>query len=150
MSALALIHKACRTGSLDSVRSVLDSQPSLLDTVDTELGWTPLYRAVMCGHVMIVKELLRRGADPNRLNKYGEAPLHQAVNVSEDVVTALLDSGAQIDIRQFDGETPLHLAATKGRTEMVKLLLKRKATVDLPNFLVHLYSVRQDSFAFRC
>lgn len=141
MSALAQIHKACRTGSLDAVRSVLDSQPSMVDMVDAELGWTPLYRAVMCGHVLIVKELLGRGADPNRLNKFGEAPLHQAVNVGEEVVTALLDSGACIDIRQHgdlqaDGETPLHLAANKDRTAMVKFLLKRKATADLPSFTV--------------
>lgn len=95
----------------------------------------------MCGHLAIIKELLQRGADPNRLNKHGEAPLHQAVNVSEEVVSALLDSGANIDIRQLgklqlDGDTPLHLAANKGRREMVKLLVKRRASVDLPNFLV--------------
>jgi ankyrin repeat protein len=141
MSALALIHKACRTGSLDTVCTILDAQPILLDTVDDELGWTPLYRAVMCGHAAIVQELLRRGSDANRLNKFGEAPLHQAVSVSEEVVVALLDSGASIDVRQLgnlhsDGETPLHLAASKGRTNLVRLLLRRRATVDLPTFLV--------------
>jgi ankyrin repeat protein len=42
----------------------------------------------------------------------------------------LLDRGADVNAKRNDDTTPLHLAASRGRTEIVKLLLDRGADVN--------------------
>lgn len=41
----------------------------------------------------------------------------------------LLESGAKVDTKNIDGETPLSLASRAGHTDVVKLLLEAGADV---------------------
>ncbi|MEI7580225.1 MAG: ankyrin repeat domain-containing protein [bacterium] len=50
--------------------------------------------------------------------------LHDAVRTNNDLMAAILvDCGAELNIINIDGLTPLHLAVIHGRSEMVELLL---------------------------
>lgn len=49
----------------------------------------------------------------------------------QERLAALLDQGASIGARSFDGWTPLHLAAFFGQPEAVRLLITRGAEVDV-------------------
>ena len=79
-----------------------------------------------------VSRCLKRGADPNVRNKYGEAPLHYAArNENLNVITALLDSGANVNARDNSGATPLHFAAKGNKNSVViAALLKGGANVN--------------------
>ena len=46
------------------------------------------------------------------------------------MATLLLDKDMPIDECSFDGSTPLHVAVSQGKTDMVSLLLERKAHVN--------------------
>lgn len=49
------------------------------------------------GHSSLVRLLLSRGADPNRMNDRSQSPLGAAVfKLEKDVVRALLDGGADV------------------------------------------------------
>jgi ankyrin repeat protein len=48
-----------------------------------------------------------------------------------DLMEALLNKGAFVDIQNEDGETPLYIAASEGHLDAVKLLIKRGASLDL-------------------
>lgn len=59
---------------------------------------------------------------------FSSSQLHiAAANNYRDVAKLLLDRGANIDIIDDEGLTPLHVAAKYGQTKMVKLLVKRNA-----------------------
>eukprot|EP00262_Sarcandra_glabra_P015973 TRINITY_DN5045_c0_g1_i1.p1 TRINITY_DN5045_c0_g1~~TRINITY_DN5045_c0_g1_i1.p1 ORF type:complete len:459 (-),score=72.12 TRINITY_DN5045_c0_g1_i1:343-1719(-) len=45
-------------------------------------------------------------------------------------IEELLDSGINVNFRDIDGRTALHVAACQGRTDVVELLLRRGAKVD--------------------
>lgn len=45
-------------------------------------------------------------------------------------ITELLDSGTDVNFRDIDDRTPLHVAACQGKSDVVELLLKRGAQVD--------------------
>mmetsp|Transcript_33506 Transcript_33506/g.61257 ORF Transcript_33506/g.61257 Transcript_33506/m.61257 type:complete len:88 (-) Transcript_33506:369-632(-) len=64
---------------------------------------------------------------------YDEEPaLHKAARVgSPDVVKALVDAEAEIDLVDADGRSALHHAAERGSAEMVKVLVDAKANLDL-------------------
>lgn len=47
-----------------------------------------------------------------------------------DGINKMLDSGTNVDYRDIDGRTALHVAACQGRTDVVQLLLSRGAKVD--------------------
>lgn len=64
-----------------------------------------------------VARLIEMGADPNALDKSGVAPIHRAVRQRcTGALKALLAGGADIDLRNKSGTTPLRLAQlTTGR-----------------------------------
>jgi ankyrin repeat protein len=128
------IQRACRLGDLGLLKRVADTYPHHINTVDAKLGWSPLYRAVICGHVEAARFLLKAGADPNLRNKVGEVPLHQAADSSSmKLAQVLLEHKADPNLQAQDGETPLHKAAKKGNHRMCWLLLKHKANPNVPN-----------------
>ena len=73
---------------------------------------TPLHRAAYRSDVLIVNTLLSYGACPNVQNKYsGRTPLHYCVIAgSLPCVRLLLRHGADLDVLDKKGQTPLSLA----------------------------------------
>src|SRR5262249_51347846 len=47
-----------------------------------------------------------------------------------NLITLLLDHGADINVRNMKGKTPLRLAVESGNSELVHLFLRRRAQVD--------------------
>ena len=52
---------------------------------------------------------------------------------SADLVEFLLSKGARPDIKNGQGETPLHVAARNGSKEIVEILLKAAADPEVKN-----------------
>ena len=58
------------------MKKAYELQPESINLKDDKLGWAPIYRTVICGHVEATRYLLEKGADPNIKNNLGETPLH--------------------------------------------------------------------------
>ena len=103
---------------------------------------TPLYVAARCGNLRIVELLLKKGADVRWANRHGATPLWAAAtvtcvgdvsrqtsqalghsahggNVSLGLVRAMLAAGADPNVADHEGVTPLYLAAQEGHVEVV-------------------------------
>lgn len=98
----------------------------------TRTGWDTLHEAAETGRADWVRLLLDRGVDVNQRQKDGWAAVHQAASSeSPEALNMLLTApGINIRVVDEDGETPLHTAARKGRTEAVRALLKAGAEVN--------------------
>jgi ankyrin repeat protein len=65
------------------------------------------------------------GAVPDK-----QTPLHTAVYDGDTAMAmAILDDGADVNLRDEGGGTPLHVAVALGNTEMARELLRRGADV---------------------
>lgn len=83
-----------------------------------------------------VMVLMLRGADPNLRNAQGQTALHLALkNEAESAVkTLLLYPALDVNAINQDGETPLMLAAIKGRLDWVQTLVRRGALINEPGW----------------
>jgi ankyrin repeat protein len=87
---------------------------------------TDLHKAALMGDVERVKELLKKGADPNIQDKYGWTPLHNAAFEGHfDVVELLLVHEADPTVEDKDGKTPLDLARVEGYGKVVSVIKER-------------------------
>lgn len=80
--------------------------------------------------------MIAAGENVNGINNNGFAALHYAAqNFSIDIAELLLENGADVDVLDAHGNSPLFKAVfnSKGREEMIKLLLKHGANKELPN-----------------
>jgi cytohesin len=94
--------------------------------------WRVLPRAAKANNFDIVKKLLKEIKGKNNLSGYliseKMTALHYAVkNDNEEMVHMLLDTGANLNSRDKEGNTPLHIAAQYGNTKIVHVLLTRGA-----------------------
>jgi ankyrin repeat protein len=105
----------------------------------TAAGSTYLNDASLKGQSKIVALLLARGARIEAWSEDGEGPLHEAaLGGSAEVTTLLLDHGAAIDAPDREsGATPLMIAASLGRTNVVAVLLRRGANPALRDHAGH-------------
>src|SRR5207302_771718 len=80
-----------------------------------------------------VQLLLDAGADPNRTNEGGDTALHWAVwrGRSVEIITTLVDRGADVNTKRKDGRTPYALAILSGQKGIAAFLRSRGANTDL-------------------
>ncbi len=80
-------------GDIDRVTTLLDGNAPIDHQDDN--GYTALHLAVVSKHADVVALLLRRGADPNIVDRYGNGPLWAAViQGSVGIVESLLQAEA--------------------------------------------------------
>lgn len=88
-------------------------------------GLTALHHAAVSGQVSIIKILLEYEADKDATDENGATPLHYCILKFEiEAAKALLDGGANPNLKDKLGRTPLIIAASKGRTSAIELLVK--------------------------
>jgi ankyrin repeat protein len=123
-------------------------------------GLTPLQRAAQQADLAAMVVLLNGGADPSLPSRtpVGDTPLLRAVRSvsgvpssalgnrpgrlayrprtpgdSLDAVRLLLDGKADVNGTNWDGSTPLHVAAQLGANDIIQLLAERGARLDAKN-----------------
>lgn len=85
-----------------------------------------LHRSTSQGNVTIVAELLKSGYKKiDDKNNYGQTSLHIAcMKGFEEITRLLLQVPANVEVRDEDGLTPLHLASRYNRPGIVRLLVE--------------------------
>jgi ankyrin repeat protein len=99
-------------------------------------SYVDFFRAVNVDNARTVGELLAQGFDPNTKSESGQVALYLAMrDDSPKVAAALLASPAlNVDAANAMGETPLMMAALKGRLDWAKKLIERGAKVQKPGW----------------
>ena len=131
-----VLHSAVKKSDVNMVNLLLDTAKNklsmyefvdLVNARNESGGATPLHLAAQHGSTEIVTLLLQIGANKNALN-------YSKVNAfGGNIMTLLLEAGADKDIKNDNGNSPLHLAAQNGFTQIVTLLLESGADNDIKN-----------------
>lgn len=110
-----LLFPATNNGDLDALPNVVDwllahgANPRIQqeETIDTPLhNVMSAFPPTLVSH--IIQSLLAAGADPNALNAANRTPLHEAASIGHPTfVRALINGGANVNVRDRDGNTPL-------------------------------------------
>ena len=135
------IYVAAGRGEADIVVRLLEGKADPNVQCSHELI-TPLHLVCMSGCLGIVKILVKAKADPNIQDVHGSTPLVLMLSDnkegSEDppnqyeIVDALLQAQADPNIAdKIKNITPLFLAASKGKTDIVTRLLREKANINI-------------------
>jgi uncharacterized protein len=124
------VFEAAALGRPERVAAVLDDDPGLARAWTPD-GFTALHYAGFFGDVESARSLIAAGADVNaiaRNPRLAVAPIHSAAaSRQNETVRALLDAGADPNLRQENGFVALHAAAQHGDRELAELLLERGA-----------------------
>ncbi len=130
MNVAQEIVDAATVGDEMRLREMLEDDAALANVYSPE-GWTPLHLAAHFGHTNAVRWLLGAGADVQARSKNDLAnqPLHAAAagKAPLELLTLLLDAGADVNARQHGGFTPILETAQNGNLAATQLLLARGA-----------------------
>ena len=87
-------------------------------------GDAPLHCACASGNIACVKALLEEGASTSVQNKDGEVAGHVAVKVGDlEMLQLLIDYDCEVNIRNYDGHTPLGEARLRNRGDIVNIFI---------------------------
>ncbi|XP_051003415.1 protein phosphatase 1 regulatory subunit 12B isoform X3 [Acomys russatus] len=157
VDGLTALHQACIDENLDMVKFLVENRANV-NQQDNE-GWTPLHAAASCGYLNIAEYFISHGASVGIVNSEGEVPsdlaeepamkdllLEQVKKQGVDLEQSRkeeeqqmlqdarqwLNSGKIEDVRQArSGATALHVAAAKGYSEVLRLLIQAGYELDV-------------------
>ena len=119
------IFEASATGKINNVIRLLARDPQLVNAYSQD-GFQPLGLACYFGHLETAEYLIKAGAPINSVSRNGlkAAPLQSATAAGhEKIVRMLLQLGADPNIREGNGYTPLHAAAQNKDIDMIHTLI---------------------------
>jgi ankyrin repeat protein len=96
--------------------------------VTSRYDGTALIAAAHLGHVEVVRTLIRARAPLDHVNNLGWTALIESIVLGDggprhtETLRALVEAGANVNLADRNGQTPLSLARSGGYTEMVRLL----------------------------
>lgn len=127
------ICEATAIGQIERVAELLEQTPALAQEFSPD-GFPVLSYAAFFGQPDALALLIQAGADPNEpaRNSMLIRPLHAATAQSDQqialtITERLLDAGADANVKQQGGWTPLHAAAANGNRGLIQLLLRHGA-----------------------
>jgi uncharacterized protein len=129
------IFEASAVGDCERIETLLRQEPMLVHESSAD-GWSALHLAAGFGGPAATQLLLTHGAHVHRFsrNAMHNQALHACIALSRNLETAqvLIAQGADVNMEQAGGYTPLHQAAASGLTDMTKMLLEAGAKPDKP------------------
>ncbi|KAM7115524.1 protein phosphatase 1 regulatory subunit 12A isoform 4-T4 [Molossus nigricans] len=160
VDGLTALHQACIDDNVDMVKFLVENGANI-NQPDNE-GWIPLHAAASCGYLDIAEFLIGHGAHVGAVNSEGDTPLDiaeeeameellqnevnrqgvdiEAARKEEERIMLRdarqwLNSGHINDVRHAkSGGTALHVAAAKGYTEVLKLLIQAGYDVNIKDY----------------
>ncbi|XP_059582104.1 protein phosphatase 1 regulatory subunit 12A isoform X2 [Alligator mississippiensis] len=160
VDGLTALHQACIDDNVDMVKFLVENGANI-NQPDNE-GWIPLHAAASCGYLDIAEYLISQGAHVGAVNSEGDTPLDiaeeeameellqnevnrqgvdiEAARKEEERIMLRdarqwLNSGRINDVRHAkSGGTALHVAAAKGYTEVLKLLIQAGYDVNIKDY----------------
>ena len=125
------LHLACSEGHTDIAKLILSSPAAKVNLFDSQQK-TPLMYATENQWHSIIDELLKRKADTDLKDRKGNTALHYACKVpSTGLVKALVQKGgANVNIKNGDGQTPLQIAVPSSNTVLINSLLQFQADIN--------------------
>lgn len=127
------IFEASATGKINNVIHQLARDPQLVHAY-AEDGFQPLGLASYFGHLDLARYLIKAGAPINSPSRNGlkAAPIQSATAAGhEKIVQMLLQLGADPNIREGNGYTPLHAASQNKDIDMIHTLIYGGADLTL-------------------
>ena len=91
LDPIGRLHIAADAGAMDDVKSVLESDPSLINKKGDK-GMTALHYAAYAGKMEVVKYLLEKGADPTILDDDSNSPATAALSGAHLDVAKVIDA----------------------------------------------------------
>jgi ankyrin repeat protein len=122
------IHRAAANDRSEIVRLLVE-WGSPLEATGTE-QWTPLHLASVSMSPGAASALIKAGANIHARSVFGATPLHLAVHsvvtkASLETVRVLISAGADPNVADQDGRTPMRKARVGGHSELLKILDER-------------------------
>lgn len=156
---LTALHQCCIDDSGEMMKLLIDFGANV-NAKDSE-QWTPLHAAATCGHIHLVRYLISRGADLLAVNADGNMPydicedeptldyiesemakrgitqeMIDETRAANEVMMlsdlrGLNDAVGDLEFRDEQGATPLHIAAANGYVSVVEFLLDQHVSTDV-------------------
>ncbi|KAL0985046.1 hypothetical protein UPYG_G00152230 [Umbra pygmaea] len=130
------LHIAVVQGQEDLVHRMIHLLGLAKKEVDifNNLRQTPLHLAVITHQPQLVKALLCAGADPGSLDRNGQTAVHLCCEHGQQaclsVVLSHTSSSSCLELRNYEGLTPLHLAVQGEHKELARMLLTAGADIN--------------------
>lgn len=125
------LHFAARKGHVEFVEQLFTTVPNLeVDPQDSDCQ-TPLHLAAVAGHLETIRALQAKGAQQTVEDSSKNLPIHYAAWDGYFEVVEHFVSDANINAQSYIGRTPLSISALRGHENITRLLLARRASVDL-------------------
>lgn len=139
------LYIACEKGNCNLVKLLLSKGADVniaseIFNYETVFNYYPIRPAIESGHYLIVKVLIDYETDINKCYD-GFSPLHLACNFCQtQIVKLLIHQGANINVKNDLGISPISIAAKRGYIDIFKYLIENEdfhLDYDNAEFILH-------------